>query len=55
MPEPERVLIIEDDQDIADVVSLNLGDLGLAPTGPWTARTGLRERWPATMRWSSWT
>src|SRR5579864_1281570 len=29
MAEPARVLIIEDDRDIADVVAMNLGDLGL--------------------------
>lgn len=41
MPEPERVLIIEDDQDIADVVSLNLGDLGLVTDRAMDGRTGL--------------
>jgi DNA-binding response OmpR family regulator len=29
MPGPDRALIIEDDEDIADVVSLHLKDLGL--------------------------
>ena len=38
---PERVLIIEDDREIADLVALNLRDLGLAPERAADGRTGL--------------
>jgi DNA-binding response OmpR family regulator len=38
---PERVLIIEDDKEIADLVALNLRDLGLAPERAADGRTGL--------------
>ena len=38
---PERVLIIEDDREIADLVALNLRDLGLAPERAGDGRSGL--------------
>jgi DNA-binding response OmpR family regulator len=38
---PERVLIIEDDKDIADVVAMNLADLGLRAERAADGRTGL--------------
>ena len=38
---PERVLIIEDDREIADLVALHLRDLGLAPELASDGRTGL--------------
>jgi len=38
---PERVLIIEDDREIADLVALNLRDLGLAPERAADGRSGL--------------
>jgi DNA-binding response OmpR family regulator len=38
---PERVLIIEDDREIADLVALNLRDLGLAPERAADGRAGL--------------
>jgi DNA-binding response OmpR family regulator len=39
----EKVLIIEDDQDIADVVALNLQDLGLRADRAVDGRTGLQK------------
>ena len=39
----DRVLIIEDDQDIADVVALNLQDLGLRADRAVDGRTGLQK------------
>ena len=41
MDEPERVLIIEDDQDIADVVAMNLRDIGLETEKAIDGRSGL--------------
>ena len=38
---PERVLIIEDDREIADLVALNLRDLGLAAERAADGRSGL--------------
>ena len=38
---PQRVLIIEDDREIADVVALNLKDLGLTAERATDGRTGL--------------
>ena len=38
---PERVLIIEDDREIAELVALHLRDLGLAPELATDGRTGL--------------
>jgi len=43
MPGLERALIIEDDEDIADVVSLHLKDLGLAAERAVDGRTGLQK------------
>jgi DNA-binding response OmpR family regulator len=43
MDRPDRVLIIEDDQDIADVVALNLQDLGLRADRAVDGRTGLQK------------
>jgi DNA-binding response OmpR family regulator len=43
MAAPERVLIIEDDKDIADVVAMNLGDLGLQAERAQDGRTGLQK------------
>jgi DNA-binding response OmpR family regulator len=40
---PEKVLIIEDDQDIADVVALNLQDLGLRADRAVDGRAGLQK------------
>jgi DNA-binding response OmpR family regulator len=39
----EKVLIIEDDKDIADVVALHLGDLGLEADRAADGRTGLQK------------
>ncbi len=39
----DRVLIIEDDQDIADVVALNLHDLGLQADRARDGRAGLQK------------
>jgi len=43
MPEPtsEKVLIVEDDREIADLVALNLRDLGLVPERAADGRSGL--------------
>jgi DNA-binding response OmpR family regulator len=38
---PERALIIEDDREIAELVALNLRDLGLAPERAADGRSGL--------------
>jgi DNA-binding response OmpR family regulator len=38
---PERVLIIEDDRELADLVALNLRDLGLVPERAADGRAGL--------------
>jgi DNA-binding response OmpR family regulator len=38
---PERVLIIEDDREIAELVALHLRDLGLIPELAADGRTGL--------------
>ena len=43
MPGPDRALIIEDDKDIADVVSLHLKDLGLIAERAVDGRTGLQK------------
>jgi DNA-binding response OmpR family regulator len=43
MPGSERALIIEDDDDIAKVVSLHLKDLGLAAERAADGRTGLQK------------
>ena len=43
MPVSERALIIEDDDDIADVVSLHLKDLGLTAERAADGRTGLQK------------
>jgi two-component system, OmpR family, alkaline phosphatase synthesis response regulator PhoP len=43
MDGPDKVLIIEDDQDIADVVALNLRDLGLSADRAADGRTGLKK------------
>jgi DNA-binding response OmpR family regulator len=43
MPGSERALIIEDDEDIADVVSLHLKDLGLSADRARDGRTGLQK------------
>ena len=43
MPGPDRALIIEDDEDIADVVSLHLKDLGLAAERAVDGRAGLQK------------
>ncbi len=42
MAEQDRVLIIEDDRDIAEVVALNLRDIGLEPERASDGRTGLQ-------------
>jgi DNA-binding response OmpR family regulator len=43
MDPQEKVLIIEDDQDIADVVALNLQDLGLRADRAIDGKTGLQK------------
>jgi DNA-binding response OmpR family regulator len=43
MPAPDRVLIIEDDQDIADVVAMNLRDIGLQTDRAVDGRAGLQK------------
>jgi two-component system alkaline phosphatase synthesis response regulator PhoP len=43
MPAPDRVLIIEDDQDIADVVAMNLRDIGLQTERAVDGRAGLQK------------
>jgi DNA-binding response OmpR family regulator len=43
MPGSDRALIIEDDKDIADVVSLHLKDLGLVAERAVDGRTGLQK------------
>jgi two-component system alkaline phosphatase synthesis response regulator PhoP len=43
MPYPEKVLIIEDDQEIADVVALDLRDQGLQTERGADGRTGLEK------------
>ena len=43
MPGPDRALIIEDDDDIADVVSLHLKDLGLTAERAVDGRSGLQK------------
>jgi len=43
MPGPDKALIIEDDKDIADVVSLHLKDLGLETDRAMDGRTGLQK------------
>jgi DNA-binding response OmpR family regulator len=43
MPAPDRALIIEDDDDIADVVSLHLKDLGLTAERAVDGRSGLQK------------
>ena len=43
MAAPEKVLIIEDDTDIADVVAMNLGDLGLQAERALDGRSGLQK------------
>jgi CheY-like chemotaxis protein len=48
--EPEKVLIIEDDKDIADVVAMNLEDLGLRADRAVDGRAGLQKA-GACSRW----
>jgi len=43
MPGPDKALIIEDDEDIADVVSLHLKDLGLIAERAVDGRSGLQK------------
>jgi len=43
MPGPDKALIIEDDKDIADIVSLHLKDLGLDTERAVDGRTGLQK------------
>jgi DNA-binding response OmpR family regulator len=43
MPAPDRVLLIEDDQDIADVVAMNLRDIGLQTDRAVDGRAGLQK------------
>ena len=43
MPIADTVLLIEDDRDIADVVALNLGDLGLQTERATDGATGLQK------------
>ena len=43
MPGPDTVLIIEDDKDIADVVAMNLRDLGLQTDRAVDGRAGLQK------------
>jgi two-component system alkaline phosphatase synthesis response regulator PhoP len=43
MPEQETILIIEDDREIADVVAMNLKDLGIGTELARDGRTGLQK------------
>jgi two-component system, OmpR family, alkaline phosphatase synthesis response regulator PhoP len=43
MADPGRVLIIEDDRDIAEVVAMNLGDLGLQAEKAFDGASGLQK------------
>jgi len=55
MPGPDKALIIEDDKDIADIVSLHLKDLGLDTERAVDGRTGLQKALENRYAWSSWT